>query len=90
MWYLFEECKVIESETYGGVWHKKTMLLKVKFQKIVNGENFACLRKREKYAGVDSQGNNPQAKFIQGQLTLEGFGGRPFAKEILLEKIPLE
>ena len=66
------------------------MLIKVRFQIIVKDENFACLRKHENYASVDSQGNNPQAKFIHGQLTLEGFSGRPFAKGILLEEIPME
>ena len=43
---------------------KKTKLIKVRFQKIVKDKNFQCLRKHEKYAGVDSQGNNPQAKVI--------------------------
>ena len=69
---------------------KKTKLIKVRFQKIVKDKNFQCLRKHEKYAGVDLQGNNPQAKFIQGQVTLEGFSGRSFAKGILLEEIPME
>ena len=69
---------------------KKTKLIKVRFQKIVKDKNFACLRKHEKYAGVDSQGNNSQAKIIQGQLTLEGFSGRSFANGILLEEIPME
>lgn len=68
---------------------KKTKLIKVRFQKIVKDKNFACLRKHEN-AWFDSQGNNPQAKFIHGQLNLEGFSGRPFAKGILLEEIPME
>ena len=84
----YRKCKVIERKIYGGVWHKKIKLITVRFQKIVRDKNFACLRKHEKYAGVDSQGNNPQAKFIQGYLTLEGFSGRSFARGFFLRKFP--
>lgn len=49
-------------------------------------KTYACLRKREKFAGDDSQGNNPQVK-IQGK-TLEGFVGVHSPRGFFLSKFP--